>query len=332
MFDSTSEINTFLLHSNYYNQSHSYYNHLYLSPNQSQAECIYFYKNEETVNTPSNGNIEYSVVIPIHNQETIIVNNVLSVLTYTSGIFELILILDGCTDNTKINLLNFFNSSNLSFFKCCKKIIIIQQQTSIFEAGCDNMGSLLASGNYIVEIQADMTMCQYGYNSALSLPFKLLDNIIGVSGRMCHAWNVFSAYFGKIGETVNSPLRINHNDYNTFFSTNTCNRGPLVLDKQKLKECNYLDEKNYFLESSDHDLFLRATTYKNWICGHIPIEFISPVSLGSTRKERSPEEKELYNHRISIGNKGFYNSINYKQSKPLERINLLELIKNKLNN
>ena len=41
-----------------------------------------------------------------------------------------------------------------------------------------------------------------------------------------------------------------------------------------MKILRYLDEVNYFLETSDHDLFARAYVERGWICGYVPIDFI----------------------------------------------------------
>ena len=54
--------------------------------------------------------IEYSVIIPIYNQEKIITKNMNSILKYTGGIFEIIIILDFCYDNTEFNLINFLDN------------------------------------------------------------------------------------------------------------------------------------------------------------------------------------------------------------------------------
>jgi len=80
----------------------------------------------------------------------------------------------------------------------------------------------------------------------------------------------------------------------------TCNRGPLVLDRDKLKCMKYMDEQNYFLDGSDHDLFARAYSEKGWKCGYIPIEFKSPLVDGSTRKNLPNNVKELNQHFLSL--------------------------------
>ena len=46
---------------------------------------------------------------------------------------------------------------------------------------------------------------------------------------------------------------------------------------------NFLDEENYFIDDSDHDLMARAYLEKNYICGYVPIDFHAPLNSGSTR-------------------------------------------------
>ena len=47
----------------------------------------------------------FSIVMPIHNQENIINLILNSIIQNTLGYYEIILILDGCIDNTKKNII-----------------------------------------------------------------------------------------------------------------------------------------------------------------------------------------------------------------------------------
>ncbi len=46
-----------------------------------------------------------------------------------------------------------------------------------------------------------------------------------------------------------------------------------------------MDEENYFLDDSDHDLMARAYLEKKYICGYVPIDFKAPLCDGSTRNK-----------------------------------------------
>ena len=80
-------------------------------------------------------------------------------------------------------------------------------------------------------------------------------------------------------------------DRNTFYTYETCNRGPLLLDRQKVKELGYLDAEHFFQDNSEHDLMARAYLTKGYICGYVPLDFSSPLAQGSTRKKRDAKNE-----------------------------------------
>ena len=66
----------------------------------------------------------------------------------------------------------------------------------------------------------------------------------------------------------------------------------------------YLDEVNYFLDNSDHDLFARAFVEKSWTCGYVPIDFCSPLENGSTRKQRDTVNQKYYDLKLEKTQRG----------------------------
>lgn len=169
-------------------------------------------------------------------------------------------------------------------------------------------------------------MTEHGYNLTLTKPFYLLDNVIAVSGRCTHS--IFRSPFcgiGKLGETIEKSIDELNIDRNKFYSMDTCNRGPLLLDKEKLKDLQYLDETNYFLDNSDHDLMIRAYLIKGYICGYVPIDFKAPLSDGSTRnnnkynnqKEYIINEVEKRKLKQKINPNELYKYINYYKSREI---------------
>lgn len=244
--------------------------------------------------TFNNGTIEYSIVTPVYNQEDIIVENIKSYITHTIHNFEIIIIIDYCSDNTKQNIQKFidnFINGSIYFIK----IRVYETHEPLFETKCDNIGFKLAEGKYILEIQADMKMTQYGYNNHLCKPFKLLNNVIAVSGRCCH--NLFNDIgIGKLGTLILKNIDALNIDKNIFYTYETCNRGPLLIDRKKLIEMNYLDEENYYLDNSDHDLMIRSYLLKEYICGYVPIDFYAPIENGSTRKPKDKLNQDKLNH------------------------------------
>lgn len=250
-------------------------------------------------------NIVYSIITPVYNQEDIIVRNIKSYINNTNDNFEIIIILDSCSDNTKENVLNFFKT-----FKCVNtnfiQIQILETTEPLFETKCDNIGFKLAQGKYLLEIQADMEMTQRGYNAHLTKPFNLLTNVIAVSGRCAH--NLYrGGGVGKLGRSIEQNIDQLKIERNIFYTYETCNRGPLLLDKDKVIELNYLDEENYFLDNSDHDLMARAYMLKKYICGYVPIDFNAPLENGSTRKQKDEPNMTKFNEYANKNNKSYIN-------------------------
>lgn len=179
----------------------------------------------------------------------------------------------------------------------CVALCIFKSTLPLFECSADNLGFYCGRGEYMLEIQADVHIVQTGYNMRLLRPFDYFENLLGVSGRCCHSL-ARSESVGRASENIEYPLPPEV-PRNLFYVSETCNRGPLILHRPKLAELGFLDEANYFLDYSDHDLFARSFVEKGWFCGYTPVDYESPLANGSTRKPRDPINQEYYEKRIS---------------------------------
>ena len=244
-----------------------------------------------------------SIVMPIHNQEKIIIKNLQAILTHTTGIpYEMIFILDSCSDNTEDVLLKWLNDLVATLW--LTNIVVFNSEHPMFETTCDNLGFLCSRGTYILEIQADMEMTQTGYHTQLMRPFLANSNVIGVSGRCCHGLT-YSDGIGRMGVAIAQPVSPEI-DRNVMYMSESCNRGPLMLHKPKVEALGYLDEVNFFLDYSEHDLFIRARVQKGWLCGYMAIEFDSPFEDGSTRKPRNAANEAVFQQKSAqCGKHGF---------------------------
>ena len=268
------------------------------------------YKTKSFVNDPSSSNTDirivenkqilpeppyFSIVLPVYNQEEIIQQTLHYILNNTTEKhYELIIILDSCSDNTETKVIDFINRINVNVYKLITNIIVLKSEIPLFETSADNLGFYCSSGEFILEIQADMEIMDYGYNMKLLKPFLFDKNVIGVSGRCCCDW-LQTELVGKIDTTIAQKLAdLPDIDINVYYEGETCNRGPLLLHKEKLKELNYLDEVNYFLDDSEHDLFARAYYFKKWTCCYVPVDVISVLANGSTRKGKDRLNYDAY--------------------------------------
>lgn len=237
----------------------------------------------------------FSIVMPIHNQGNIIKRVLDSVVETTLGTYEIILILDGCTDNTADQVEEWKAS-----LQSPPSVHVIVNPTGLFETTCDNQGFRAAKGKYIIEIQADMVILTLGYNILLVSPLEQYSDMIAVSGRCCHRLNHCpGTAVGKLGNKATSPHEIlnDFQNHRKVFLSHTVNRGPLALRSSMLKELNYLDEEHYVLGEDEHDLFARAWVFKQWRCGFVPIEVYSPLEWGTSRKPRSAEAQAYLDRR-----------------------------------
>jgi glycosyltransferase involved in cell wall biosynthesis len=244
-----------------------------------------------------------SVVMPIHNQEKIIIKNIQAILTHTTEVpYEMILILDSCSDRSQDVLLSWLNDLVATFW--LTNIVVFASEQPMFETSCDNLGFLCSRGEYILEIQADMEMTQTGYHKQLMRPFLADANVIGVSGRCCHGLT-YSDGIGRMGLSIAQPVS-SEIDRNVMYMSESCNRGPLMLHRPKVVALGYLDEVNFFLDYSEHDLFIRARIQKGWICGYVAIDFLSPFEDGSTRKPRNAANEMIFQQKsVQCGKNGF---------------------------
>lgn len=299
-------VNTFLKHSVYYNDG------LYGSPlpidGTTEPWCIVY--NEYNGLLPF-----YSIVMPIYNQQNVILKNLDALVRCTGGTYELILILDCCSDMTEVIVRAWIDSlqvpSNLY------RIVVIVSKTPLFETSCDNIGFRLARGMFFLEIQADMEMTEQNYNLVLTKPFIRYPNVIGVSGRCSHDLKETMGV-GRLGHLISQDFDASAYSNSKFYVNETCNRGPLLLDAHKVRSLGYLDEHNFYLDNSDHDLFARAFAKFGLICGYVPINFKSPLEDGSTRKPRDELNTQFLKLRKARSNGGFLQEYKQKnlQSRP----------------
>ena len=265
--------------------------------------------------------MEYSIVMPIYNQQNIIQRNIKSVLLNTLDTYELILILDGCSDNTEEEVLSLFTSLNNVPSNLIKVTVLILT-TSIYETACDNLGFVLAEAPFIIEIQADMEMTTLGYNKLLKrLVDTCGDDIFMVSGRAsCNVTANMKKIkgHGKLGSKVSEPLHISYDEMNKYYIDATICRGPLLIVKEKLERLGYLDEHNFVQGGDDIDISLRAYDKYKWVVGYYPLEFYAPLQNSTMQKNKKIKNSytdEHYKERVARSDGGFLKRVQTNMGK-----------------
>jgi glycosyltransferase involved in cell wall biosynthesis len=223
-----------------------------------------------------------SIVMPIHNQELIVDRILMGIYKNSSeNVKELIIILDGCTDNTKVLVENFLEKHN----KNNRFNVTIFVTPNIFEVKSCNIGFKQSIYPWIINLQDDIEILEKDFDQRLMQPFLHMGNILGVTGR-----DAANVYLNTDNEIVFGDLTGRDADFpcfkerNKFYIRDIINRAPILFDHKKLEELNYLDEDFAPICQDDTDLFLRAYKEKGYLCGSYLIEYNSPLEWGGTRK------------------------------------------------
>ena len=213
-----------------------------------------------------------TVILTVHNKEKTIGKILEKLIINTSfNTIKLIIILDGCTDQTADVIKQFF-----IFHKTRIDVEIIFTD-DIWETRANNIGLRKVQTEFATIVQDDMLIMQYNWDK------KLLENfnkyqIFAVSGRAAHNFilhnnnfeiiEVFgreypfsnSDIFGKIvGKlmAIFKPYWL-YKYLNLSASRLVVNRGPLIMEMSKLKQLNFFDEEFAPFELDDVDLCCRA--------------------------------------------------------------------------
>lgn len=227
-------------------------------------------------------NKNISIVMPVHNQELIIDKILHGIYNNSSkNVKELIIILDGCTDNTQPIVEKFLETYNKNNRFDVKLFVT----PNIWEVKSCNIGFRNSSHPWIINIQDDIEIVEKDFDKRLMEPFEQSNAILGVTGR-----DAANVYLNSKDEIVFGDLTGRDADFphfknrEIFYVRDIINRAPILFDHKKLEELNYLDEDFSPICQDDTDLFLRAYKEKGYLCGSYLIDYNSPLEWGGTRK------------------------------------------------
>ena len=218
----------------------------------------------------------HSIILTIHNgarktsNGDVLLDKVISgIINNTVGEYELLCMLDGCTDNSEEIVSKYENDANI------KKIIL----PDVFELLTNNAGFKSSTGEYVIIVQDDQVITEHGWNMRMQKPFEKFNDVFAVTSRCAHNWilNPNSFYL----HNPDAPKKnwcdiLDHVDHSSvdhgqsrdiFAVRSTVNRGPLMINLEDLKKLNYLDEDFVPCDMDDHDLMFRAYLKLGKVCG-----------------------------------------------------------------
>lgn len=231
--------------------------------------------------------MDLSINLTIHNKENIIKDVLHRIQKHTTGAYELIIVLDGCTDGTE-EIVNDF------LYEYPKQECSIIYAENVFETKANNMAAKASHGKHIIIVQDDVLINEDGWNLRLLKPFKEFGDVFAVTGNTAHNWAVNP-------DSVDVKTDINHNDRwsdilthihhanqsnmpRDIFAVRDCvNRAPLAIDHVDLEKMHYFDEEFAPQDMDDHDLCYRMHKKLGKQVGSYWIDWFSKPEYGGTR-------------------------------------------------
>ncbi len=221
-----------------------------------------------------------SVILTIFNKEAIL-ERIIQALFNTSSelVREYIFVLDGCTDNSEGIVKKMVEQIPEN------KTYKILYANNVYETRANNIGLKEATQQYSCIVQDDMEILEKNWDRRMLAPFQAYDDIFAVTARTA----VQLTAGGEFINGIEGP--VGHNCYqksnvsrDIFYVNQLINRGPLLLDSEKLKVLNYFDETlPGLMGCDDADMCIKAFTKYGWKCGCYWIQYNSPLDWGSTR-------------------------------------------------
>lgn len=215
-----------------------------------------------------------SVILTVYNQEQIVDLVFYGISQNISDhVKEIIVILDGCTDESPERVRRCYSDSKAEV----KEIIT----PNLNEVLANNVGFRASTCEYSIIVQDDCVVREKNFDLRLLKPYKLVPQLLAVSGRDADDYYVKEGMIyttNTFGVDAGSPRNI-------FGIRDAINRGPLMLNNEKLKQLNYLDETFAPINADDIDLSLRAYTKYGYVVGAYCTDYYSPPEWGKTRND-----------------------------------------------
>ncbi|HEY1216764.1 MAG TPA: hypothetical protein VGE93_24330, partial [Bryobacteraceae bacterium] len=244
---------------------------------------------------------------------------------------EIIVIVDGCTDGTKEVVEKWAKEECRAEGKT-RGITVAIVTDGVFETISDSIGCALASGEFLLEVQADMFIWERGFDNILVRTLELLPELIAVGGRGAHSFRLVSGHasrssrdivarasrelfwsaarifrqynptqaelhlsdsIGRVGDLIECRVKFTERP-RPIFVHETIMRGPLAVRRSDFLSLGGFDTSNFFLGNDDHDFAMRALVQLGRRVGYVPIGFDSPVAVGTTRAPRDPQAEARF--------------------------------------
>lgn len=229
---------------------------------------------------------KFDIVLTVHNKDDMVGDVIDSIFEKTTGEYELFIVLDGCTDKSEEIVREKVNG---------KPNCHVLHEDNVFETKANNAGIRAGKSPYIIIVQDDMVILEDKWNERMLEPFTAFDDVFAVTSKAAHGLtvNAHSNYYryGRDFRSLGWSDLLNYTDVanrhntprNIFAVRGSVNRGPLMLDREKLEVLGLFDEEFAPQNMDDHELCTRARKEHNWVCGLYWIDFLDDPENATTK-------------------------------------------------
>ena len=226
-----------------------------------------------------------SCILTIHNKEFLIGDVCSSLVKNLSdNTNQLIIVFDGCTDNSETIVKNILN--NVTDMK-----IDYVYTDDVFETKANNAGLKIVDNDYVLLIQDDMVVNEKDFDIRMLKPFQTFNDVFAVTSFVAHN-NIYNEKTGEINYIDIASKKDSLRDI--FYAREYGNRGPLMYDYQDILKLNFLNEEFAPQQYDDMDISMRAFKLLNKVSGLFWIDYTSELIWGTSRiKNQKLNQEQL---------------------------------------
>ena len=236
----------------------------------------------------------HSIILTVHNKDWLLPSVLSGIKDNTLGDYELVVVLDGCNDESEIIWKKFVENNTSIKTKTI-------YTPDVFETKANNAGLKECEGEKVIIVQDDMVIKENGWNKRIEKPFKEFIDVFAVTARSAFNYRLNqNSIHMRLSPEQDSKIddcwsdiftyesHINRDEglsRNIFAVRNNVNRGPLMIDHEDLIKLDYFDEIFSPQDQDDADLCYRAFKDLKKVVGSYWIDYDCDNSWGGTRPD-----------------------------------------------
>lgn len=223
------------------------------------------------------------IVISIFNQEKIIERILAGVCRNTITPFNLILVFDGCVDQTKPKALAWLKKNRPAHML----ELISTDAPDVYETKATNIGLKLGKEDYIITIQDDMEIQERGWEVRLTYPIRKYDDVFSTGAYIAHDPD-FDSFKPPIEEYRNARGRKYFNARRGVFYIRTiAMRSPVAFRADFLRKLDFLNESYAPSTLDEADIQMRAWDQFGLRSGLYWIDYLSKPAWSKSKSKDS---------------------------------------------